>query len=297
MVPLLFVTICLIWGSTWLGIKLGLAGVPPFLGAGLRFLLATLVSGALLVAMRRPIRLTKDDKICIWSLGLLAFWLNYAAVYWAELRISSGLAAVLFSTMPLMTALLSRFWARSETLGARKIGGILVGVVGTAILFWPDERLGAGQVLGMLATLGACVCASINLVTMKRRGRHADPFVLNFFGMGIGTTCLLATSAVFERGATVVWTRTNVAALLYLAVFGSVVAFSAYYTLIKRIDATIVSLSTLVIPIVALGLGWAVLGERLTSTAVAGIPAVLLGVAIAMAPGPSSIRRRLDGRP
>ena len=221
MVALLFTLICLIWGSTWLAIKVGLDGVPPFLGAGLRFVLAAALVGIVLAARRQRPVLTRDERTCVWSLGFLVFWINYGAVYWAEQRISSGLAATLFSTMPLMTALLTRYWSRSEALNASKVAGILIGVAGTALLFWPDERLGAQQVLGMLATLVACLCASFNLVTMKQYGRHADPLVLNFFGMGIGAACLLLTSAVLEPWS-VAWTPSNVGALVYLAVFGSV---------------------------------------------------------------------------
>jgi len=288
MAAALYALICLVWGSTWLAIKIGLVGVPPFLGAGLRFLLSTLLVGLVLVARRKPVQLTRDDKVCILSLGLLIFWLDYAAVYWAETRISSGLTAILFSTMPLMTSLLSAYWTRSETLGGRKLVGILVGILGTALLFWPNERLGLQQALGMLAALGASLCAAINLVTMKKHGRHSDTFVLNFFGMGLGAACLLTMSAAMERWTTVAWSRSNVIAIVYLSVFGSVVAFWAYYILIKRMDATIVSLSTLIIPIVALALGRAFLQETVTPMAVAGIATVLAGVAIAIVPGGAS---------
>jgi len=284
MAAALYALLCLIWGSTWLAIKVGLVGVPPFLGAGLRFLLATLLVGLLLSARSTRLHLTRDDKVCVLSAGLLGFWLDYAAVYWAETCISSGLTAILFSTMPLMTSLLSAYWTRNETLSHVKVAGILVGVLGTALLFWPHERLGLQQALGMLAALAASLCAAINLVTVKKYGRHTDPFVLNFFGMGLGTVCLLATSAAMEPWAAVVWSRNNVLALLFLSVFGSVVAFSAYYYLIKKMDATIVSLSTLIIPIVALALGRVFLDETETATpmAVAGIATILAGVAIAM---------------
>jgi drug/metabolite transporter (DMT)-like permease len=278
---LLFTLITLIWGSTWLAIKIGLVGVPPFLGAGLRFLLSALIVGAMLLVRRKSIALTHDDRICVLSLGIPVFFVNYGAVYWAEQYISSGLAAVLFSTMPLMTALLSRFWAHSEPLSSRKVAGILIGVAGTVLLFWPDERLGMQQVLGMAATLVACLCASMNLVTMKRYGANSDRDVLNFIGMSLGSALLLLTSAVVEPWS-VEWTRSNVTAMLYLAVFGSVIAFSAYYALIKMIDATIVSLSTLIIPIVALILGRVVLRETVGPTAVAGIATILVGVAVAM---------------
>jgi len=284
MEALLFALICLIWGSTWVVIKIGLEGMPPFLGAGLRFLLATLLVGLVLAARRKRLRLTRDDKVCVLSLGLLVFWIDYAAVYWAELRISSGLTAIIFSTMPLMASLLSAYWTRSETLTGRKVAGIVVGILGTALLFWPHEHLGYQQTLGMLAALGGCLSATINLVTMKKYGHNSDPFVLNFFGTGLGAACLLVMSAALEDWHTVVWTRSNVLAILYLSVFGSVIAFSSYYYLIKKMDATIVSLSTLIIPIVALILGRAFLGEMVTPLAVAGIVTILAGVAIAILP-------------
>lgn len=290
MTAALYALISLIWGSTWVAIKIGLVGVPPFLGAGLRFVLSTVLVGLVLAIRRKRFHLTRDDKICVLSLGLLIFWLDYAAVYWAETRISSGLTAILFSTMPLMTSLLSAYWTRSETLTGRKVAGILVGILGTALLFWPHERLGVQQALGMLAALGASLCAAINLVTMKKHGRHGDPFVLNFLGMGLGAACLLAMSAAMENWSTVVWSRSNVLALLYLAVFGSVIAFWAYYYLIKHMDATIVSLSTLIIPIVALVFGRALLHETVTPLAVAGIGTILAGVAVAIVPSGKSRR-------
>jgi putative membrane protein PagO len=281
----LYALLCLIWGSTWLAIKVGLVGVSPFLAAGLRFLLSTFLVGLVLLGRRKRVLLTRDHKICVLSLGLLVFWLDYAAVYWAETRISSGLTAILFSTMPLMTSLLSAYWMRSETLSGRKVVGILVGVFGTALLFWPHERLGLEQVLGMLAVLGASLCAAINLVMMKKHGRDGDPFVLNFFGMGLGAACLLTMSAAIESWSAVGWSRVNVLALLYLSVIGSVVAFSVYYHLIKSMDATIVSLSTLVFPIVALALGRVFLHETVRPMAVGGIATILAGVAVAIVPG------------
>lgn len=281
----LYAGLCLIWGSTWLAIKVGLIGVPPFLAAGLRFVLSAALVGIVLAARRKRLQLTRDDIVCVLSLGILIFWLDYAAVYWAETRISSGLTAILFSTMPLMTALLSRFWTRSETLGSHKLIGIIIGTVGTVLLFWPDQRLGSAQALGMLAVLAGSLFSAINLVTLKRYGARSDPFVLNFFGMGLGAVCLLGMSAVLETWSAVAWTHTNILAILYLSVFGSVIAFSAYYYLIKVMDATIVSLTTLIIPIVALALGRAILHESVSSTALAGIATIIAGVAVAIVPG------------
>jgi drug/metabolite transporter (DMT)-like permease len=284
MTAVLYALICLIWGSTWVGIKVGLDGVPPFLSAGLRFLLSAAVAGLVLAWRRKPITLTRDDRICVLSLGLLVFWLDYACVYWAEMYISSGLTAVLFSTMPLMTALLSAFWTGSESLSPRKLAGILIGVAGTVLLFWPSERVGLMQGLAMLSTLTGSLLAAINLVTMKKHGQRSDPFVLNVLGMAIGAAGLLLMSVGLERWNAVSWTRSNILAIFYLSLVGSVVAFSIYYFLIKRLDATIVSLTTLIIPIVALVLGRVLLGEVVTPTAIAGIVTVLAGVGVAIVP-------------
>jgi drug/metabolite transporter (DMT)-like permease len=289
-IQFLFVLICLIWGSTWVAIKIGLDGVPPFLGAGLRFLLSTAIVGIALVGRRTPIRLTRADWICIWTLGVLVFWLDYAAVYWAETRISSGLTAILFSTMPLMTALLSAFWTRTEALGGRKVAGILIGGFGTVLLFWTGEDIGAAEAFGMLAALGASFCAAINLVVLKYYGKDSDPYVLNAFGMGIGAVCLLTMSAALEHDARVSWSTRNVLALVYLSVFGSVIAFTAYYALIKVMDATLVSLSTLVIPIVALVLGRVLLEEPVSTMAAVGIATIIGGVALVLVPPPRATK-------
>jgi drug/metabolite transporter (DMT)-like permease len=167
------------------------------------------------------------------------------------------------------------------------------------MLFWPSERVGPMQALGMLSALAASLCAAVNLVTMKRHGRHSDPFVLNFLGMGLGTACLLLMSAALEPWTAVVWTPANALAIVYLSVFGSVIAFSTYYYLIKRLDATVVSLGTLIIPIVALVLGRVFLQETVRPLAVAGIATILAGVGVAIVPmgrpsivGPAEAGRR-----
>ena len=102
--------------------------------------------------------------------------------------------------------------------------------------------------------------------------------------MGLGAACLLTMSGFLERSAAVSWTRSNVLALVYLAVFGSVIAFTTYFRLIKVMDATVVSLNTLIIPIVALALGYIFLKETLTPLSIVGIGVVLIGVAVAILP-------------
>lgn len=283
-VPALYALICLIWGSTWLVIKVGLEGVPPFLAAGLRFALGAAVLAALSAARKPGKPLDRDDKIAIWSSGLLSFTLSYACVYWAEQYISSGLTAILYCTMPLVVALLSRFWTRAETLSPRKVGGILVAMGGTVLLFWPGSGVTRAQLLGMAAALVSAAAAAVNLVMLKRHSRHTDIYRLNGYAMAIGAACLLTLSAVLERGASPAWTRANAGAVVYLALVGSVAAFLSYTHLVKVMDATRLSLITLIFPIIAVILGCVFLREQTTSLTWIGMATVLAGVTLAIVP-------------
>jgi len=274
--------ICLIWGSTWLVIKVGMNGVPPFLAVGLRFGLASAVLFALALARRRGLKMDKDGWACAISSGTLNFTFAYACVYWAEQYISSGLSAVLYCTMPLVVSLLSRFWTKSETLSPRKLLGIGVAMAGTVVLFRPERAASRQETLGMLAALASVVLAAINLVTVKRRGKNADVFLMNAYGMGMAAPCLLALSAALDSYAGLAFTRVNVAAIVYLALFGSVAAFLAYYHLIKIMDATTLSLITLIFPIVAVWLGWLLLKEEVSRAMLGGMAAVLVGVAVSL---------------
>lgn len=290
---MLYALLCLIWGSTWLVIKIGLAGVPPFLGAGLRFLIAALVLFALALARASRWSLSRDDRICLLSSGFLSYTLSYATVYWAEQHISSGLTAVLYCTMPLFTALLSRYWTQSESLPPRKAAGILIGMAGTALLFWPEESLTGLKAAAMLATLAGSLAASVNLVLLKRHSLHADIYALNARAMAIGAVCLLAASLATESSAVTVWSPENVAALLFLSLFGSVTAFLIYFHLIKTMDATALSLITFVTPVIAVALGRLFLAERISPAMGAGMAVVLAGIAIAR----ESVPRRVAQPP
>jgi drug/metabolite transporter (DMT)-like permease len=159
-------------------------------------------------------------------------------------------------------------------------------MVWTAILFWPSESVARSQVVGMIVALVSVVAAAVNLVSVKKYGKELDVFVMNALGMTIGAVLLLTMSAVSERGAVVTWTAANVGAIIYLALAGSVTAFLSYYSLVKVMDATRLSLITLIFPLVAVVLGWAVLREAFPPGARAGMAAVVLGVAIAIVPAP-----------
>lgn len=284
MIPLLYALVCLIWGSTWVAIKFGLQGVPPFLGAGLRFLIASAILWLLVLLGGISWRLSRDGRKAAAVAGFLGFGFCYGAVYWSETRVSSGLVAVLHALVPLVVAVLTAFVVKTETLGARKLAGIALGTAGVAALFWPEKGMEAVNLPGLLAALAAGIGAGFNLTAQSVWSKKDDARALNAWAMGIGAVLLLGVSLAVEDGSAVTWTRANVAALLYLATLGSVVAFLSYYRLIRALPATQVSLITLIFPAVAFVLGWLVLGERVGPVGGAGIAAIMLGVGLALRP-------------
>jgi len=282
LVQALYVLVCLIWGSTWLVIKIGLEGVPPFLGACLRFSLAATILFSLVAARGRGAGIDRDGRKAVLSCGVLSFTFSYAGVYWAEQYVSSGVTAVLYCLMPLLVALLSRFWTRSETLSARKLAGIAAGMAGTIVLFWPTGALSGMQRAGMAVALASVCISAFNLVVVKKYAKDTDVFALNAWAMAIGALGLLTLHALFERGAPVSWTPANAAAVVYLALIGSVTAFLSYFHLIKVMEATKLSLITLIFPIVAVILGRVFLGEVTLPRMWAGMATILGGVALAL---------------
>ncbi len=283
MIPSLYGLVCLIWGSTWLAIKFGLEGVPPFLGAGLRFALAAAILWGLVFFAGLSPRLSPRGRRAALTAGVLGFGICYSLVYWAETRVASGLVAVLCAVAPLITALLTAFVARTETLTPRKGVGIVTGILGVVVLFWPREGAASADTLGLLAAFVSSVGAAGNLVAQSLWSKQDDARVLNAWSMSLGSALILGLSLVFERGAVLVWSPANVGAIFYLAILGSVVAFLSYYRLIRALPATQVSMITLIFPVVAIVLGWIVLGERLNANAGFGIALIMGGVGLTLA--------------
>ena len=288
-----FVALCLIWGSTWLGIKVGLRDLPPISFAGTRFALAALILFAIVAA--RGLRLpwaARDWRLLLWT-GLLSITVNYALVFWAELHISSGLAAVLNATIPLFGLPLAHRVLAAEPMTPHKVGGVVLGVLGMAIVF--GSELGGNTPMAAWASAGVLVASLAGAqagVLVKARGTHLDPAVLAGVQMAFGSLPLLVGGALLEGGPLrLAWTPAALASLAYLTVVGSVVAFLTYYWLIRHIEVTRVLLIPLITPLVAVGLGYAFLDERVTWGTALGGSAILGGVALAIWNGGQPVRR------
>jgi len=279
-----FVGLCIVWGSTWLAIKVGLRDLPPISFAGIRFAIAALILFAIIAA--RGIRLPwagRDWRLLVWT-GVLTITINYALVFWAELHISSGLAALLNATIPLFGLPLAHRALAAEQMTSYKVWGVLLGVVGLAIVF--GAELGGNGPLAAWAGAGVVVASLAGAqagVLIKAKGTHLDPAVLAGVQMAAGSVPLLAGGIALEGNPLhFAWTTSAVVSLAYLTVVGSVIAFLAYYWLIRHTDVTRVLLIPLITPLVAVGLGVVFLGESVGWGTALGGAAILGGVGLAL---------------
>lgn len=281
---LVFGILCLIWSSTWVMIKVGLQGAPPLTAAGLRFIIAAFLILAI-VASRR-IKLPRSRPFYLLSLYFGVFQLGtaYALVYWSEQYLSSGLTAILFSTMPLMVAVLARFFL-GDRLSVAKIAGIIIGILGVYVIFRGSISLGGERmVLGVAAALGSAFFASISSIIVKRYSKTYNPFASILLPHAIAGVLLLTAGAPLERSSPLAWSPATLMTVLYLAVFGSVSAFGLYFWIIKHLDVTVLSYQTFIIPILATVLGWIFLGETITLGTAFGGGMIVVGIALAVIP-------------
>jgi len=279
---IVWLILCGIWGSTWLFIKIGLADLPPFTFAGIRFLLASIILILLVAARRARWPRTGGEWWLIAISGALQFTLNYGLVFWGEQYISSGLAAVLQSTFPLFGLVIAHLYLPHERMTTAKVLGVLLGIVGVAIIFSDQLSIaGSMALMGSVALVLSAVFGSYSNVLVKARGTQIDPQVLAAGQMVCGLVPLLVIGLATEGNPLMFhWTTKAVLSLMYLVVVGSVIAFALYYWLVRHMDVTTTMLIALVTPVVAVVLGMIVLHEKLNWRLLAGGACIIAGLAL-----------------
>jgi drug/metabolite transporter (DMT)-like permease len=281
-VILVFALLCMIWGSTWLVIRLGLQSLTPLYSSAFRFIIASSV--IFLIMKLKDIKIQKDSisiRLYI-SQGIFAFMIPFAMIYWAEQFIPSGLAAVLFAVYPFSVALFSYFLIPGEKIGIYKITGMILGFTGILIIFGDDISGDlSSYLLGMIAAVLAGTMQAFMAVTIKKHGYHLHPLSMNLVPMGMSGIFLLGAALLYEDASVLRFDVNAAASVLYLAVFGSIVTFTGYYWLLKRLNVVILSLMAFITPVVALVLGWLIMDESLTANDFTGSLLVLSGLIVA----------------
>lgn len=279
---LVWLLLCCIWGSTWLFIKLGLEDLPPLTFAGIRFVIASTI----LILFIRVRRVSFPTARGVWLLlavtGILAFTFNYGLLFWGEQYISSGLAAVLQATIPAFGLIIAHYYLPGERLTPLRIGGVLLGVAGVGVIFSNQLTIAGPKALwGSAAVVLGAFCAAYANVLVKAYGRQIEPSVIALGQMIFGLVPLLVLGISLEGSPLRFhWTPLAFVALLYLALVGTVIAFVAYYWLVRHMDVTNTMLIALVTPVVAVMLGMLVLNETLTWRTIAGAAMIISGIGL-----------------
>jgi drug/metabolite transporter (DMT)-like permease len=295
----LFFTCAAIWGATWIAITFQIDRAAPEVGVALRFTLAAAAALAWCALRALPLRLPAREHRWLALLGLLGFCLAYLLVYHAQRYIVSGLVAVGYSAMPLVNMLLGRL-LHGTPMSMRVSAGGLCGLAGIALIFWPElARLDSSRPLaiGAALTAGAVLASSLsNTLVAGQQARGVRGWVPLGFAMAYGAAgSWLAVLLLSGASTQIRWSMSFAAALLYLALAGSVLAFGAYYALIHRIGAARAAYVGVMTTVVALLISALFEGYNWRLASVLGIALAVAGNVLALSG--SGHRRSVESSP
>jgi drug/metabolite transporter (DMT)-like permease len=284
----LFFVCSAIWGSTWLAIKYQLGTVAPELSVAYRFALAAVALFAWCALTRKKLRFSLPEHGYLAALGVTLMGLNYIGIYWSERFVTSGLVAVLFSTIVFMNPVGMRL-AFGTPLSPRTLIAATLGVGGVTLLFLPEldqARHGGAAGYGVAFALGATFIACCgNLIAIRNHNAGIPTFPGTAWGMAYGA--ITAVIAAVARG--VPWTFDSSPAYLlslaYLSAFGSIAAFGAYLTLLKRVGGGPSAFVAIATPVIALALSTLFEGYRWTWIAALGVMLAVSGNWMALRSG------------
>jgi drug/metabolite transporter (DMT)-like permease len=274
-----YAAMCAIWGTTWYAIKLALIGFPPLAGAGARFVIAGLAFAFVAAFAKRPGGITPPLRL-IFVLATCFFGVNYALTYYAEAHLSSGLVAVLYGTMPFFIFGLAALML-GERLTLRMVAGAALALAGVAAISLTGQR---GDLLAIGAALLASWLSGYGNIELKRYAA-SDPLRTLPPAMLIAGVAMSAAGFSFEHvDLRAAFAPGPLLATLYMALAGSAIAFYLNHWLLQRISASIVGLSALIIPVIAVAFGVVVGHEAFGPRDVIGAALVVTGMAVALAP-------------
>lgn len=276
-------TVCLVWGTTYLAISVALETVPVLLVAGLRWMTAGLLLCSIVLASGRRLPPRR-----IWGpLILLGFLMNIVGngfVVWAQQYVPSGLTAVLIAITPFWSALIERLLPNGDRFSRQALAGLTIGFAGIVVLVWPSmTQGGAGGrafVLGVAATQIACIGWVIGTSYAKRHELGDDPFPSTALQMVFSGIMLLTLATIQGQWSELTFTPRTLAAMAYLSIAGSLVAYSAYIYAIQHLPLSTVSLYAYINPIIAVALGTVLLDEPLSARIALAAFLVLAGTYI-----------------
>ncbi len=289
--PLLnFLLLCLIWGSTWIAIKIGLQDFPPILSAGARFVVAALFLFGLVKLKSIPSPNSWSELKPAAVFGALN-GVGYGFIYWGEQHITSSMTAILNSSLPFFSTFFA-YWLLHERLNARKVGALVLGFTGVIIVFGSSPEGGSAIAFyGQGAIILASAIYSLGSVILKKANTHTklntqiDPLLAVTIQMAMSAVVLLAAGIPLEYDHRVTFSLSGIISFLYLAIFGSAIAFLIYYHLLQKWEVTRVSYVSLVTPLIASVIGVLWYQEAFNTRLLLGFILVLGGLVLVNLPG------------
>ena len=277
-----YALICLLWGSTWLFIRLGLDSLNPIFSAGFRFSLAAVLFFAIIKIRSTELPLDKTAVLLYITMGFFMFVFPFGFVYWAEQYITSGLTSVLFTVFPLFVVVFSRIFKVSKIINPYQVVGVLLGIIGIVIIFVEDISFkGENIIIAMVLVLLSATIQALMQVFIKKYGDHLNSLSMNFLPLLVAGFVMIVASLFLEDFSKNIFDSNAFISVGYLATFGTILTFTTYFWLMKKINIVILSLSSFITPIIALLLGWLVINENLTFQAFIGSSLVLIGIIFA----------------
>lgn len=282
LIAIVWSSLCLIWGTTWIAIKIGLDDLPPITFATVRFLLATVILYFVLRIQKIPLPKTSREWRLLFLTGTLQFAINYSLVFWAEQHITSGLASVLQANISVFGLVFAWIYLPTERITARKIIAVCLGVAGVAVIFIDQLRVqSVAALLGSIGVVVSAYAAAQSSILVKAKGGSMHPAAMLFGQMLCGLPPLIAYSLIVEGNPFAIhWTGKAVATVIYLTILGTIAAFWLFYWLLSKVESTIPMMISVVTPLIAVLVGWIVLDETLPAQTAVGGALIMSSIAL-----------------
>jgi drug/metabolite transporter (DMT)-like permease len=279
-----FGLVYLLWGSTYLAMRVAVAKIPPYAIGSARYMISGPIMLACLALTGRKIRPTRQDLKRLVVIGVLLLSISNVGVMWAEEYVPSGLTALVVALVPIFVAALEAWVFRVGRMPARGLAGLALGIAGIAVLLWPKivsgTHVGRLELFGAAILSGASLTWSLGSILSHRWTLSVDVFTAAAWQMTlaglVNTTVALATGQ-FHRAQ---WTPRGLAAIAYLVVCGSWLGFTAYIWLLEHVPPPKVATYAYVNPIVAVLLGWLLLSEKVDAFMLMGTMVIIAAVAL-----------------
>lgn len=272
--------VCIIWGTTYLALRIGVLHFPPFLFSALRQTAAGILLAGCLLLFTKVSWPSKEHILRQVVGGFLLITIGNGLVAWGEMYVPSGLAAIICSLMPLMVILINLAVSRNEKPNLLIGIGVAIGLLGIVAIF--SEHLGefssTNYVLGIVTIFTAVLSWASGSIWLKKHNADTNPFMNAALQMFFGGVFMFPISLVVDDLSVVTWSAEAGWSLFYLTIFGSIIAYACYAYALRTLTMTIVSMYAYINPLVAVLLGWLILDEKLTTRMGFAICVTVIGI-------------------